>query len=225
MISLPTSIPELEARLEAVGKEATKERLSVLLELAYALRVSEQWDRMITLSLEAAEIARAFEDSLSEGRALAVLAFVQYIRSDLKSALANCTKALQLTMGDEHSQANIGVIVAMVQWTLGNFDEALRHIDRSLPALREVQDQTTEAFAVVAKGGIFHSLGQYDLSVACFRDALELCRDTGFDIGVARALAGLGSAYQALGLLSAALECHKDSYAIGPSSQHIARAD
>ncbi|HYI97931.1 MAG TPA: tetratricopeptide repeat protein [Bryobacteraceae bacterium] len=215
---MPASLPELEACLETVGREATRERLAVLLELAYALRAGEQWDRMQALSLEAAEIARTFEDGASEGRALAVLAFVQYIRSDLKSALANCTKALQLTMGDAHSQATIGVIVAMVQWTLGNFDEALRHIDRSLPTLREVNDQTTEAFAVVAKGGIFHSLGQYDLSVACFRDALELCRDTGFEIGVARALAGLGSAYQALGLLSAALECHKDSYAIAEKS-------
>lgn len=218
MNGLPASLPELEARLEVLGEEPTKERLAALVELAYALRASEQWDRMQALSLEAIEIARTFEDGLSEGRAVAVLAFVQYIRSDLKSALANCTKALQLTIGDAHSQATIGVIVAMVQWTLGNFDEALRHIDRSLPGLREVKDQTTEAFAVVAKGGIFHSLGQYDLSVACFRDALELCRDTGFDIGVARSLAGLGSAYQALGLLSAALECHKDSYAIAEKS-------
>ena len=213
-------IPELEARLEAAGEEATKERLTALVELAYALRASEQWDRMQTLSLEAVRIARAFEDGPSEGRALMVLGFVQYIRSDLKSALASCTTALQLTMGDAHSQASIGVIVAMVQWTLGNFDEALRQIDRSIPVLREVNDQTTEAFAVVAKGGIFHSLGQYDLSVACFRDALELCRETGFEIGVARSLSGLGSAYQALGLLSAALECHKDSYAIAEKTNH-----
>ena len=50
----------------------------------------------------------------------------------------------------------------MVQWTLGNFDEALRHLERSLPVLREVKDPMTEAFATAGKGGILHSLGQYD---------------------------------------------------------------
>jgi two-component system NtrC family sensor kinase len=214
------AIPELEARLAAVGPEPTRERLAILTELAFTLRSSEQWDRMQALTLEAADLARKFEDEPAEGRALGVLAFVQYIRSDLKSSLANCVRALQLAAGDPIADANIRVVLGMVQWTLGNFDEALRHIDRCLTVLREAPDRTTEGFAMAAKGGILHSLGQYDLAVACHRDALELFRDTGYEVGVARALAGLGSAYQALGLLAAALECHKDSYAIAEKSGH-----
>ena len=68
-----------------------------------------------------------------------MIAFVQYIRSDLKSALANCMQALRLATGDATVDAQIRVVLAMVQWTLGNFDEALRHIERSLPVLRELR--------------------------------------------------------------------------------------
>ena len=39
-------------------------------------------------------------------------------------------------------------------------------------------------------------------------------------MGVARALSGLGSAYQAVGLLAAALECHRDSLDIAEKASH-----
>ena len=84
------AVPELEARIAALGEEPTKERAALLTELAYLLRGSEQWARMQSLSTAAAAIAHSLQDDLGEGRALGMLAFVQYIRSDLKSALANC---------------------------------------------------------------------------------------------------------------------------------------
>ena len=206
--------------MAALGPEPTAERMAALNELAYALRETEQWDRMQALANEAAGIAATLGDQVGEGHALGVIAFVQYIRSDLKSALANCMKALSLAAADRNADARIRVVLGMVQWTLGNFDEALRHIDRCLPVLRELNDRVTEAFATSAKGGILHSLAQYDLAVACHRDALELFRESGFKVGVARALSGLGSAYRALGLLSAALECHKDSLDIAERAGH-----
>jgi signal transduction histidine kinase len=211
---------ELEERLAKLDPQATKERVEVLNQLAYALRVSEQWDRMQMLATEAAALAHEIDDGPAEGRALAMIAFVQYIRSDLKPALANCMQALRLAAGDSVVDAQIRVVLGMVQWTLGNFDEALRHIDRSLPVLRELKDRTTEAFAASAKGGILHSLGQYDLAVACHQDALELFRAEGLDVGIGRALSGLGSAYQAVGLMAAAMECHRDSLAIAEKAGH-----
>jgi signal transduction histidine kinase len=210
----------LEERLAAVGPDPTRERVAALNDLAYSLTGYEQWDRMQTLALEAATLAHSIEFAHGEGRALGILAFVQYIRSDFKAALANCMQALTLARGDAEAEARIRVVLGMVQWTLGNFDEALRHIERSLPVLREVKDPSTEAFAMAAKGGILHSLGQYDLAVACYRDSLDLFRETGFNVGVARALSGLGSAYQALGLLAAALECHRDSLDIAEKAGH-----
>lgn len=219
MVALET-LSELEERLASAGAEPTKERLAAMIALGMALRGTEQFDRLQTLSLEAAAIARAIDDSPGEAIALGMLAFVQYIRSDLKSSLANCMQALRLATGDAEADAKIRVVLGMVQWTLGNFDEALRHLERCLPVLRETDDRITEAFAVAAKGGVLHSLGQYDLAVACHRDALELFRASGYQVGVARALSGLGSAYQAVGLLAAALECHKDSLAIAEKAGH-----
>jgi signal transduction histidine kinase len=220
MTGLLAEVSRLEEQLAKLGPEATKERVDLLNQLAYGLLVSEQWDRMQTLATEASTLAHAIEDGPGEGRALAMIAFVQYVRSDLKPALANCMQALRLATGDAMVDAQIRVVLAMVQWTLGNFDEALRHIERSLPVLRELPDRTTQAFAISAKGGILHSLGQYDLAVACHQDALELFRAAGLDVGVGRALSGLGSAYRAVGLMSAALECHQDSLAIAEKTGH-----
>jgi two-component system, NtrC family, sensor kinase len=220
MAELRETWREFEKRLDEMGPEPTRERVAALNAFAYSLTGYEQWDRMQTLSVEAAGIAHSIGDNPGEGRALGILAFVQYIRSDFKAALANCMQGLTLASGHPDAEARIRVVLGMVQWTLGNFDEALRHIERSLPVLREEKDNNTEAFAMAAKGGILHSLGQYDLAVACYRDSLELFRDVGFSIGVARALSGLGSAYQALGLLSAALECHKDSLEIAEKAGH-----
>jgi signal transduction histidine kinase len=220
MADLSATFPELEERIASLGPEATPERVAALNELAYSLRVSEQWERMVALSLEAATLARSIGDKNGEAQALGILAFVQYIRSDLKSSLANCMQALTLAGGSGMVDARVRVVLGMVQWTLGNFDEALRHIDRSLPVLREGNDKSTEAFGLSAKGGILHSLGQYDLAVACHRDALELFREVGFNVGVGRALSGLGSAYQAVGLLSAAMECHTDALAISEKAGH-----
>ena len=113
----------------------------------FTLRVSEQWDRIQTCATEAANLAHEIGNGPAEGRALATIAFVQYIRSDLKPALANCMQALRLATGDALIDAQIRVVLGMVQWSLGNFDEALRHIERSLPVLRELKDRNTEAFA------------------------------------------------------------------------------
>ena len=220
MADLLDTSTELEARVAATASEATRERVAALNALAYSLTGYEQWDRMQSLASEAASIAHAIGDGPGEGRALGIQAFVQYIRSDFKAALANCMQGLTLASGDSEAEARIRVVLGMVQWTLGNFDEALRHIERCLPVLREAEDLMTEAFETAAKGGILHSLGQYDLAGACYGDSLELFRSTGFQVGVARALSGLGSAYQAVGLLAAALECHKDSLAIAEAAGH-----
>src|SRR5215218_1881617 len=173
------TVTALEEGVAAAGSESTQERVAALNALAYSLTGYEQWDRMQTLAIEASTIAREIGDKHGEGRALGILAFVQYIRSDFKAALANCMQGLTLASGDDQAEARIRVVLGMVQWTLGNFDEALRHIERTLPVLREVKDTTTEAFAMAAKGGILHSLGQYDLAVACYRDSLDLFRETG----------------------------------------------
>src|SRR3954449_10204589 len=129
------AVSTLEERLSTLGLEPTRERLDILLALTYVLRWSEQWDRMHTLAAEAATIAQSLNDGPAEGLALGTIAFVQYIRSDLKSALANCMQALRLATGDAAIDAQIRVVLGMVQWSLGNFDEALRHIERSLPVL------------------------------------------------------------------------------------------
>ena len=56
-------------------------------------------------------MAQLLGDAHAESMALGTLAFVQYIRSDLKSALANCMQALRLATGNAMADARIRVVL------------------------------------------------------------------------------------------------------------------
>ena len=58
----PTEVvSELEEPLASAGAGASKERLDALIDLAYALRATEQWDRMHALATEASTLAHELQ--------------------------------------------------------------------------------------------------------------------------------------------------------------------
>ena len=190
-----SEITELVERLANSTRKPTKTASEVLNQLAFALRVSEQWDRIQTSRpRRQASRTRSAMDPRKAAR-FATIAFVQYIRSDLKPALANCMQALRLAAGDarggcaDPGRSRNG---AVDYWGIstklcGTLSEVCR-------CFESYKDRNTEAFADSAKGGFCTASGQYDLAVACHQDALELFRAEGLDVGVGRALSGLGSA-------------------------------
>jgi signal transduction histidine kinase len=202
------------------AEQSARQRVRELVEQAWNLRESEQWDRLLTTAAEAKKLAEESGDQVGVSLALSAQAFVNYIRSDFTTALACCMDALKLSYRDEQAEGRARGILAMVHWSLGNYDEALKQGDRSLDLLARAGDVVTEAFAFSAKGGILHGLGEYMQALEWNRRALERFEELGDVVGKSRALALLGSTYLALGNIDEALSCHLESLQLAQGLGH-----
>ena len=175
-----------------------KDRISELLASAWQLRESEQYDRMLELAEEARSLSEETGFTAGVPRAIAVRAFVHYIRSDFRVALTECIEALHMAHGDSEAEGRARSVLAMVHWSLGNYEEALKNGDRALELLQALGDGVATAFGMAVKGGILLALGQpaealewHQRSIHAFEPFPEQA------IGRARALAGLGLTYLA----------------------------
>ncbi len=174
------------------------DRVSELIKSAWALRESEQWDRMLALATEARTLSE--QEGFANGvpRALAIQAFVHYIRSDFESAVGECIEALRLSSGDDEAESRARSVLALVHWTLGNYEEALRNSDRSIQLLERMDERVSRAFAFAVKGGILLSLGQLDEALSWHQRSVESFNSLEDEVsGRARALSGLGLTYLA----------------------------
>ena len=174
------------------------DRIASLLESAWRLRESEDWEQMLVLAAEARELSEQTGYSAGISRALAVQAFVHYIRSDFRKALAECIEALHLALGDAEAECRARSVLAMVHWSLGNYEEALKNGDRAIEMLDTSGDRVTKAFAFAIKGGILLSLGQCEEALEWHQRSIEAFDALPGELtGRARALAGLGLTYLA----------------------------
>jgi signal transduction histidine kinase len=153
---------------------------------------------MLALATEARNLSEQIGFGAGRPRALAVEAFVHYIRSDLKTALAQCIESLRLGAGDVEAEARTRGVLALVHWSLGNYEEALRNSDQSIELLERPGDEVPKAFAYAIKGGILLSLGELDEALEWHQRSIEVFQTApGEVIGRARALSGLGLTYLA----------------------------
>lgn len=153
---------------------------------------------MLSLADEARALSE--QDSYTHGIAcaIAVQAFVFYIRSDFETALSRSIEALRVAAGDEIAESRARSVLAMVHWTLGNYSEALRNSDRSIQLLEHLGERGSTAFAFAVKGGILLSMGQLDEALEWHRRSIESFDSATEEVaGRARALSGLGLTYLA----------------------------
>ncbi len=174
------------------------EQVSALLRSAWQMRESEQWDQMMALAEQARVLSEREGFAQGVPRAMAIQAFVHYIRSDFASAVSECIEALRLSAGDAETESRARSVLALVHWTLGNYEEALRNSDRSIQLLDTLDEQVSKAFAYAVKGGILLSLGQLDEALAWHERSIESFNTVAEEVaGRARALSGLGLTYLA----------------------------
>ncbi len=174
------------------------DQIAELIKKAWQLRESEQWDRMLALAEEARKLSEEHGIALGVPRALAIQAFVHYIRSDFEGALGESIEALRLSSGDDEAESRARSVLALVHWTLGNYEEALRNSDRSIQLLELLDERVDKAFAFAVKGGILLSLGQLDEALAWHQRSIESYNSVTEEVaGRARALSGLGLTYLA----------------------------
>ena len=153
---------------------------------------------MLAIAAEARAISERIGFTCGHPRALAVEAFVHYIRSDFNTALSLCTEALHCASGDVETEARTRGVLALVHWNLGNYREALRSSEQAINLLDRPGDEIAKAFAYAVKGGILLAVGELDQALAWHQRSVELL-DSAPDqiVGKARALSGLGLTYLA----------------------------
>ena len=196
-------------------------QISALLHKAWQLQSSEQWDEMLALATEARELSDRIGFSPGRPRALAVEAFVHYIRSDLRTALAQCIEALRLSGGDVEAEARVRGVLALVHWSLGNYEEALRNSDQSIELLNRPGDEVPKAFAYAVKGGILLSVGDLDEALALHQRSIEVFQSAPDEVvGKARALSGLGLTYLAQKRHEEALAALLEALALARQANH-----
>jgi signal transduction histidine kinase len=202
-------VEQIEAQLRSMpdDDENARSRVDLLIRLGYALRELEKWDRMLAISAEIRERSERLGYRKGIARSLILRAFVEYMRSDYGSAMDDALEGLRLSGGDCDTEAKGRSVLAMVHWSLGNYEESLNHGNRALDLVRQTGDTINEAFAYTVRGGIYHSFGENSESLESHRRAFDLFEKLGHSLGIARALAGMGTAYQSLGEPAKAFDC------------------
>ena len=210
---------KLESQLDELTRG--RERVDALNQLAYLLREQEQWDRMMALAGEAQEIAQECGYTSGLATSLVLQGFVRYFQSEYQKAFALLLEALSLASGDELAEGRARSVLALVHWSLGNFDEALGQAERSITQLRDQPDDIiNHAFAITTRAGILHSLGQFVEALAGHREAHEIFRQVDYKVGLARSLSGIGAAWLALGNPDEARRCHLESLSLSTEMEH-----
>jgi signal transduction histidine kinase len=195
------------------------ERISHLLKTAWEFRESEHWEEMLTLAAEARALSHEIGFAPGVPRSLAVQAFVHYIRADFRTALAECIDALHLAAGDVEAECRARSVLAMVHWSLGNYEEALKNGEQAIELLHRLDDRVGRAFALTVKGNILLSLGQTEEALVWHQRSIEEFMAMPHEhVGRARALSGLGLTYltqrrysDALATLTEALKLARDA--------------
>jgi two-component system, NtrC family, sensor kinase len=158
------------------------------------------------------------------GKALAVLGFACYSRSEFRQALAHAEEARGIleTGDDPLAFADALGVLALVHWSLGNFDRA---VEVGLRSLRIHQDRGNEegiAWCYNTSGGISLDLGDTAQALESQRKAIEIFRRLNNQFGLARSLTGLGVVYRTLGEYDAALQVHEESLTLFRTSPNPA---
>jgi signal transduction histidine kinase len=218
---MPESYEDLMKQLETTPVEPDpRPRIDLLLKIAFQVRELENWDEMLAFATEARQLAESIDYPLAVARSIGAQAFVHYIRSEYDTALNQCMTALTLAGSDLETEGKIRSVLALVHWSIGNFEEALRQADRSRVLLHQLDQPIHEAFTHTIRGGVLHSLGEHEQALAAHLKSLALFKEHEFRMGVARALAGLGTTYRALGRTEEARRAHEESLEIARSLGH-----
>ena len=163
-------------------------QISALLHKAWQLQSSEQWDEMLALAAEARELSARIRFSPGRPRALAVEAFVHYIRSDLRPLWRNAS-SLSALAGVTLKQKRVPG--ACWRWSTGALEITKKLFATAISPsifLNRPGDEVPKAFAYAVKGGILLSVGDLDEALALHQRSIEVFQSAPDEVvGKARA--------------------------------------
>ena len=208
-------IAELEAKLHTVLETpaTVRERIDLLNQLGWELRVAEDWARVRVLVSEARQLSEGCGYPRGIAGALRNSAFLHYIQADFVTAITEANESLLLFEqdGDVEGQAHNRAVLAFIHRSLGNYDRALQEAFASLKTAEEINDSWSIAWCCTLVGGIYESLHDYEAAVRYHQRSYDIFARIGNVLGQGRAFTGLGASYRGLGRTDIALDCARRS--------------
>jgi tetratricopeptide (TPR) repeat protein len=118
---------------------------------------------------------------------------------DYTAALPYARQALELAhrTGLEYYEAGCLDVLCQLHAELGRFEESLRHGIPGLTVARRCRNMLLEANILINLGVAEHGLGNADMALRYFQDALSLCESSGDRYHEALALFGLAKVHRA----------------------------
>jgi predicted ATPase/DNA-binding SARP family transcriptional activator len=148
----------------------------------------------------------AQELTVIRGRALVALAALLIVTGDSRTGRSRAEEALLISRsrGDRSLEAQAMAVLAWVCFRLGQVSDALAFTDAGLKVARLSGDIDATTRLLNARGIALGMDGDVPRALACFREARDLCRESGNDIRVTALLCNLGYNELAIGDLDAA---------------------
>ncbi len=206
---------ELEAALAQLSDSQKKERVDILVQLAWESGF-ERVDRGFDLNQEAVALAR--EISYEHGLAMTDhnLGFYYYAKSRFEKALEKATAAADAfeRMENPDMRANSTMVLGLIYWSLGNFELSLKYLHESERHFKKVKNTDRLPWTLTTLGGVLENLQDYDKALAYHGESLDFFRQNEDVLGEARALSGMGTVYQSQGNYARALEYERKSLAL-----------
>ena len=166
---------------------------------------------MLDKSKELIQRAEETGDKVALARSMGSLGTAYYIISNYDKALPVLHEALHILDEVDHDSVEFELhgTIALTHISLGNFQLAIEHGNRTLQLIRQVGDHAREAWTLHGFGLCYQEMGLEEEALINFQESLKIFQEENESNGIARALTNIGSIYSARGNLDESLELHK----------------
>lgn len=173
-----------------------------------AFRDTDEWERLRATAIDARALAESVGYRPGIASSLAHSAYVPYVHSDFQAAIPMAVRSLQVAeeCGSALAESQACAVLALVYWSLGDFDSAVRFVERARLITGAISDRPMMAFAYILRGSISQSLGDLEGALNWAAKGHAICVEDGFQLGQARALIVQGGVFRAMGRRPEALD-------------------
>jgi len=131
-----------------------------------------------------------------------------YRRFETDSSLVYANKAYQLSskINDNKNLAKCNVLLALIDYRLGNNEKALKTFYKVINSLNDIEKTKTKAYVNI--GNIYADLGQYDTSIYYYNKGIEIAKIQKDKLFEANILNNIGTVYTDKGDFELAIDCY-----------------
>lgn len=142
---------------------------------------------------------------------------------DIKSAVSTGYEAQKMAQSLNDSKLEIRAIqeLVMSQISLGEFDNGLKLLDKSIQLSKKNNDEASEADALSLMGYIYRRKGKNDLSLKSYETCLALSEKVAYKDGIAKAEKGFGDLNERQGNYLKSLDNYSKALKIAQESKDL----